>query len=127
MLAPHRLDAYPVWNKIRCIFLEEILPFDTVRVPCQNTNDRRFRYCSEYDNGATPTSPLVKMNSNPLASCSTGVRVCLDGPNKGVLCGGSDSFCDSSPGAGDGECDACPVVGGVTTEGEMFVFLATYY
>lgn len=33
---------------------------------------------------------------------------------------GDDAACDSSPGAGDGVCDACPIVGGVTTENEMF-------
>jgi hypothetical protein len=92
-----------------------------------STSNRRFRYCSVYDNGAAPGSPEVKRNSNPLTSCSTSVRACMDGPNKGLLCGGNDGSCDTSPGAGHGACDACPVVGGVTTEGEMFVFLATYY
>ena len=92
-----------------------------------NNTNRRFRYCSTYDNGAAPGSPTVKMNANPLTSCGTSVRACMSGPNKGVVCGGSDAFCDSSPGAGDGSCDACPVIGGFTSEDEMFVFLATYY
>ncbi len=51
----------------------------------------------------------------------------MDGPYKGVLCGGNDAFCDSTPGAGDGLCDACPVHGGVTTEDEMFVLLGSYF
>ena len=51
----------------------------------------------------------------------------MDGPEKGQLCGGDDSFCDSAPGAGDGDCDACPLLGGLTTEDEMFIFLGGYY
>ncbi len=37
------------------------------------------------------------------------------------------SLCDSVPGAGDGVCDACPLVGGVTTEDEMFAILGDYF
>ena len=33
---------------------------------------------------------------------------------------GDDAACDGSPGAGDGFCDACPIMGGVTTGNEMF-------
>ena len=45
------------------------------------------------------------------------------------LCNGTDDHatCDSSPGAGDGLCDACTVNGGVTTEDEMFLILGAYY
>ena len=43
---------------------------------------------------------------------STGLRVA----------GAEDNAaCDSSPGAGDGRCDACPITSGQTTENEMFV------
>jgi hypothetical protein len=35
--------------------------------------------------------------------------------------------CDSSPGAGDGLCDACTLNGGVTTEDEMFLLLGSFY
>ena len=52
---------------------------------------------------------------------------CVDGPQKGELCAGDDSVCDSTPGAGDGACDACPLLGGVTTDDEMFVLLGAYY
>jgi hypothetical protein len=38
-----------------------------------------------------------------------------------------NASCDSAAGAGDGECDACPLIGGVTTEDEMFVLLGDYY
>lgn len=104
------------------------LRFDPPVVYNGSTTNRRFRFCSEYDNGSTPTSPPVKLNSNPLGTgCAIAQRQCTDGPNKGVLCGGSDAFCDSAPGAGDGSCDACPAVGGITTEDEMFVLLGAYY
>mgnify|MGYP001469293193 CR=1 FL=1 len=46
---------------------------------------------------------------------------------KGQLCGGDDRNCDSAPDAHDGECDACPLRGGVTTEDEMFILLGFYY
>lgn len=104
------------------------LRFDPPVVYSGTTTNRRFRFCSEYDNGSTPTSPSVKLSSNPLGSgCAPGLRACVDGPNKGILCGGDDSFCDSSPGAGDGSCDACPAVGGFTTEDEMFILLGSFY
>ena len=32
---------------------------------------------------------------------------------------GDDAVCDTTPGAGDGYCDACSIMGGVTTENEM--------
>jgi cysteine-rich repeat protein len=93
-----------------------------------SANDRRFRFCSLYDNGAGPGSPAIKRNSNPIGSgCGTGSRSCVAGPSKGLLCGSNDAFCDSSPGAGDGECDACPVDGGFTTEDEMFILIGGYY
>lgn len=40
---------------------------------------------------------------------------------------GDDAACDSSPGAGDGLCDACRITGGVTTENEMFSPLIGYF
>ena len=94
-----------------------------------STNNRRFLYCSLYDNGSTPESPAVKRNSDPLAACAVNVRACMEGPNQGVLCGSENaaSFCETSGGAGDGECDACPLIGGVTTEDDMFIMLGFRY
>ena len=34
---------------------------------------------------------------------------------------------DSSPGAGDGWCDACAITGGESTENEMFLLTGQYY
>jgi cysteine-rich repeat protein len=111
--------------------------------------DRTFLYCALFDNGATPQSPPVKQQStSPYppslfgfpptllevlgGPCPWQTVACLnDGPMKGQKCGtlqGADhELCDSSPGAGDGVCDACPVHGGVTTEDEMFILLGNYY
>ena len=50
-----------------------------------------------------------------------------DGPQKGELCNGNDEACDSQPGANDGDCDACPLKGGVTTEDEMFILIGGYF
>jgi cysteine-rich repeat protein len=93
--------------------------------PGTSTANRTYRLCSLYDNGSTPSSPSVKRDSNPVGSgCGAKPLVCAnEGPNKGLACGSSDSFCDSSSGAADGSCDACAVDGGLTTEDEMFVLL----
>ena len=47
----------------------------------------------------------------------------------GSACGGSsdDAACDNSPGAGDGDCDACRITGGESTENEMFILLGQYF
>ena len=56
---------------------------------------------------------------------------CTQGNAKAPCAGNSDEernrSCDSNPGAGDGFCDACPLVGGVTTEDEMFILLGNYF
>jgi len=36
-----------------------------------------------------------------------------------------DAACDTSPGAGDGMCDACPITSGATSDDEMFVLRGT--
>ncbi|MEE8508043.1 MAG: hypothetical protein V3T07_03165, partial [Myxococcota bacterium] len=111
---------------------------------------RTYLNCSVYDNGATPTSPEVKRQSTsplpPLGTlglvlgggpCNWNTVACLnEGPNQGALCGVDDgsifgarnhSLCHSASGADDGVCDACPVLGGVTTEDEMFAILGDYF
>jgi hypothetical protein len=96
---------------------------------------RTFKYCSVYDNGFTDpaevkrqsTSPPPPLFLAPGGPCSDAAVACLDGPRRGQPCGGDDRNCDTTPGADDGVCDACPLGGGVTTEDEMFIFLGTYY
>ena len=102
--------------------------------------DRTWLYCAVYDNGSTPTSPLVKRQSTtplpPLLFGLLGIGgPCLDdqvvcaneGPMQGALCAADDSVCDSAPGAGDGDCDACPAQGGLTSEDEMFILFGDYF
>jgi cysteine-rich repeat protein len=106
------------------------IPFDQ-----EDPAQRTYLYCSVYDNGSTPSSPAVKRQSTteppppifgvpglaPGGPCSDAEVACLDGPNKGRLCGGDDARCPGSV------CDACPVVGGLTTADEMFILLGLYY
>jgi cysteine-rich repeat protein len=103
-----------------------------------SARDRRFIFCSFYDNGSTPTSPSVKRRSTsptppfPYGGpCGDGTVACAnDGPKKGQLCGTQpdpDRFCDSSPGLFDGLCDACTLRGGFTTEDEMFIKLGNFF
>ncbi len=52
---------------------------------------------------------------------SCGQAVCFNEAKRGRPCGNDHRACDSRPGANDGICDACTLVGGVTTEDEMFI------
>jgi hypothetical protein len=93
---------------------------------------RTFKYCALYDNGATDPSKVKRLSTSPLppfgiGSCKVSDTACVDGPHKGEPCNGSNAACDSSPGLGDGVCDACPLRGGVTTDDEMFIMLGAYY
>jgi hypothetical protein len=99
--------------------------------------DRRYKFCAIYDNGFTEPDRLKRNSTSPHSfvggKCyvsalnkDTGIG-CLGGAHQGELCGGDASVCDSTPGAGDGVCDACPVQGGVTTEDEMFIMIGGYY
>jgi cysteine-rich repeat protein len=102
-----------------------------------SVEERTYLYCATYDNGSTPQSPAVKLQSTsppPPASiplggpCAEQNAYCAnEGPSRGLHCAGDDALCDSSPGAGDGRCDACIVYGGVTTEDEMLVLFGDYY
>ena len=56
--------------------------------------------------------------------------MCMDGPNKGQKCGAEANpaqFCETESDANDGDCDACTVIGGFTTEDEMFILTGTFF
>lgn len=100
--------------------------------------DRSLTYCALYDNGAPPNEHEVKRRSTspppgtifgfPIGGpCRETRTSCIGGPRHGQLCRGDHSFCDSSPGAGDGDCDACPLSGGFRTEDEMFILFGNYW
>ena len=101
--------------------------------------DRSYLYCAIYDNGSTIDSPPVKRQStSPLSDgglppniaggpCPDETVACLnEGSTQGMLCGGVDAACDN-PGQTDGVCDACPVIGGVTTEDEMLAIFTDFF
>lgn len=100
-----------------------------------STNDRTYKYCAVYDNGATDmqdvkrfsTSPEPPLPFVPGGPCSGESTRCIGGPSHNLACNLDDSVCDSAPGAGDGDCDACWLHGGVTTEDEMFILLGSYF
>jgi hypothetical protein len=99
---------------------------------------RTLTYCATFNNGVaedgSPDVDLVTRKSRfPSlqntaqgrleASTTCKPLACVAG-KIGAPCSDSDpSACDSSPGAGDGVCDACAITGGQTTENEMFFML----
>jgi hypothetical protein len=100
--------------------------------------DRTVRYCGTFNNGVKPDgSPDVELVTR-LSRIPKGAHVavgatchptgCVAG-KVGATCDGADDHatCDSSPGAGDGDCDACPITGGESTQNEMFVLFGAQY
>jgi cysteine-rich repeat protein len=101
--------------------------------------DRTFTYCGHYSNGKEPNLQDVKRRStSPPAGvlfgvfsvggpCSVAETRCIGGPHHNELCNGTNAMCDSAAGAGDGDCDACPIGGGFRTQDEMFVLFGNYW
>jgi hypothetical protein len=99
---------------------------------------RSLTYCGVYDNGSPPNIQDVKRRSkSPEGGLILGLRIggpcregqtrCIGGPHHDQSCGGNNALCDSSPGAGDGDCDACPLTGGFRTEDEMFILFGNFW
>lgn len=86
---------------------------------------RTVTYCALYDNGYTDPREVKRRSLTPTNGFPCRATHCAEG-NVGAPCG-SDDQCDSSPGAGDGFCDACSAGFGVTTDDEMFVLTGSYY
>jgi hypothetical protein len=94
--------------------------------------ERTFTACAIYDNGADnplevkreSTKPNTPTCGFPVAACgcSAAQRVCLGGDDQGAACSGDNSVC-----GGGGMCDACPLLGGITTDDEMFIPLGSYF
>jgi cysteine-rich repeat protein len=99
--------------------------------------DRSFTYCGYYDNGAADPQFVKRRSTSPPAGrifgiplggpCDETATECIGGPRHGLPCNGHHELCDSSPGAGDGDCDACPLTGGFRTEDEMFILFGNYW
>ncbi|HSP98016.1 MAG TPA: hypothetical protein VL049_12325 [Candidatus Dormibacteraeota bacterium] len=98
---------------------------------------RTLTYCSLYDNGATDPAQVKRQSTSPLPTNGFPGGPCRQplgctGGRIGAACTGNtpaqrDASCDSTSGAGDGDCDACPVAFGVTTDDEMFIILGAYF
>lgn len=125
-----------VYNDPLQLYFDPPIAFDS-----DDRAERTIRFCSVYNNG-------VDENGDPdpeAVTRASRIPYGLGGPEAGVTLGlceptrcvndgmfdvdcddgianqaGDDAACDSSPGAGDGVCDACAITGGVTTENEMF-------
>jgi hypothetical protein len=90
---------------------------------------RTLEFCATYNNGlkkdGSPDLELVTRASRlPERSKTCTPVACVAG--KVTAACQSDRDCDSAPGANDGDCDACPILAGQTTENEMFVLLPWY-
>lgn len=90
-----------------------------------NEADRTLEYCATYNNGLTkddkPDVDLVTRQSRMLERVGCTPVACTKGKVTAACSANAD--CDSMPGAGDGECDACPITAGQSTENEMFVLM----
>ena len=102
-----------------------------LRFDSPDAAERTLRFCATYNNGvkadgSPDPSTVTRLSRMPdRASCKP---VACTAGKIGAACNGAGdgAACDSSPGAGDGECDACPITAGVTTENEMFVIVPSY-
>ena len=113
-----------------------VLRFDPPLVLDGAASDRTLTYCSLYDNGASDPTAVKRQSTSPRGlvpiggPCATPSH-CMAGRSFEPCAGANkverDQSCDSSPGAGDGLCDACTLLGGLTTEDEMFVLLGRYF
>ena len=92
--------------------------------------ERTLQYYATYNNGVndngTPNIETVtRLSRRPPNTGACKPVACVAG-KIGAPCNGADddAACDSSPGAGDGWCDACPIAAGVSSDDEMFIFIA---
>ena len=86
---------------------------------------RSLKFCATFNNGVkadgSPDVELVTRASRMPERTSCTPVACVAG--KVAAACTRDADCDSTPGAGDGSCDACTITGGQTTENEMFVLM----
>jgi hypothetical protein len=109
-----------------------VVKYDPPRVfDSANAADRTLTYCALYNNGVTrdglpDVGAVTRLSKKPARSTCVPVA-CAEGRIGAPCAGASDhAVCDTSPGAGDGMCDACPITGGVTSDDEMFVLSGSF-
>ena len=93
--------------------------------------ERTLEFCATYNNGVkTDGSPnletVMRLSRRPTNAGPCKPVACVAG-NIGASCDGAqdDASCDSSPGAGDGWCDACAIGVGISSDDEMFIMLGS--
>lgn len=98
--------------------------------------DRTIKFCTLYDNGFSDPSEVKTASGSPCPPNGCGLIPggpcgpggdprnpdvkCLGGPNVGQVCT-ADFECPNSV------CDACNLMGGVTTMDEMFIAIGNFY
>lgn len=89
---------------------------------------RTLEYCATFNNGLkaddSPDLDLVTRASRMPDRTDCTPVACVAGKIQAACKTHRD--CDSAPGANDGDCDACPITAGQTTENEMFVLMPWY-
>lgn len=103
-----------------------------IRLDSEDSDERTFKSCAVYDNGADDPLEVKRHSTRPNApscghsaahcGCTASTRACLGGDSQGARCDGDDAVCGA-----DSVCDACPLEGGVTTDDEMFITFGSYY
>lgn len=123
-----------IYNDPDTVRFDPPLEFDS-----ENEAERTVHFCATYNNGVNEDgSPdietVTRFSRLPDSVFQPGIPgrcspvACVEG-NVGAPCDGEgdDAACDSSPGAGDGWCDACRITGGESTENEMLILLGGWY
>lgn len=92
----------------------------------EDPESRTIVFCAVFNNGLTrdgdfDTGLVTRLSRRPPGTtckpiaCAEGrIAELCDGP-------GDHATCDTSPGAGDGLCDACAITAGTTSDDEMFI------
>lgn len=91
--------------------------------------ERVLTWCATWNNGVNADGSanletVTRLSRRPSNAGACRPTACVAG-NIGAACNGrnDDATCDSSPGAGDGWCDACAIQPGVSSDDEMFILL----
>jgi hypothetical protein len=89
---------------------------------------RTLEFCATFNNGVkkdgSPDVNLVTRASRMPERGKCTAVACVAGKVTATCT--TDRDCDSAPGANDGDCDACAITAGQTTENEMFVLMNWY-
>ncbi|MFP6663480.1 MAG: hypothetical protein VCC00_04700 [Deltaproteobacteria bacterium] len=108
-----------------------------IHLDSDDVADRTFKFCGLFNNGlaadGSPDPETVTRSSRTPQNQLNGGGACTPtacaAGRIGAACSGVDdnATCDSSPGAGDGDCDACAIQAGTSTENSMFLLLGRMY